>query len=144
MPHYLNRSSTIIATILALPLSFAASQATAQESRRQKPEDPQRQSQYRDQADSMQQDLEQKDNRSFAGTLSQKHGKFYLDQEFHKGPLELTNAWDVKRFLGKKVRVTGIMIDPEKNIVRVIAIAVLPTPKPHATEQTACPAPPCH
>lgn len=142
MNRFLNRPSTIA---LFFALLFIVSQAAAQDSRRQKPEDPQSRNQYRDQADTMLQDNQQKDTQSFAGQISQKHGRFYLEQEFHKGPVEISNPWEAKRFVGKKVRVTGVL-DAEKNILRVIAITAIPGSQPRAAtdQQPACPSPPCH
>lgn len=128
-------------TLLVLS-SMAAHNAAAQETRRQKPEQPQQRNQYRDQADTMLQDTQEKETQSYAGQISQKHGKFYLEQEFHKQPFELTQAWDAKRFLGKKVRITGVL-DPEKSILRVIAITAIPGSQPHPAQQPACATPPC-
>lgn len=133
------------AAVLFLTLFVTgAHNVAAQEARRQKPEQPQKRNQYRDQADPMLQDEQQKDTQSFAGTISLKHGKFYLEQEFHKATFELTDFWEAKRFVGQKVRITGVVLNPEKDILRVIAITAVPGPQPPPREQPSCPAPPCH
>lgn len=101
------------------------SRCAAQESRRQKQEQSQQQTQYRDEGQSVLQDQQQTESQSYAGTISQKHGKYYLELEFHKSTFELQNTWETNKFLGKKVRVTGVL-DAERNILRVIAITAIP------------------
>jgi len=137
------RSEHLFTTALLAILLIGPGRATAQDSRRQKPEEPQQRNQYRDQAESLVQDAQQKDTQSFAGQVSQKQGKFYLEQEFNKNVFELTDAWQAKNFLGEKVRITGVVVDPSKNILRVVAITKIPGSPSRPAQPPACSSKPC-
>jgi hypothetical protein len=102
------------------------SRCAAQEDRRQKQEQSPQQNSYRDQAQMGQQDQQQKGStQSIPGKVSEKHGKYYLEEDLHKASYELQGTWELKQFLGKKVRVTG-NVDSEHNILHVIAITKIP------------------
>lgn len=97
----------------------------AQETRQQPQQQSSKREAYRDQAQTSVEDQTHKDTESVPGTLSEKYGKFYLQKAHSKLSFELLDAWDAKRFVGKKVRVTG-WIDLEHNILHVITIASAP------------------
>ena len=102
------------------------SRCAAQEDRRQKQEQSPQQNSYRNQAQMDQQDQQQKGStQSIPGKVSEKHGKYYLEEDLHKTSYELQGTWELKQFLGKKVRVTG-NVDSEHNILHVIAITKIP------------------
>ena len=104
----------------------SASRCPAQEDRRQKQEQSPQQSQYRDQSQMNQQDQQQKGaTQSIPGKVSEKHGKYYLEEDLRKTSYELQGTWELKQYLGKKVRVTGT-VDSEHNILYVIAITKIP------------------
>jgi hypothetical protein len=111
--------------LLAAVLVFSSTRADAQETRRQKQEQSPQRSQYREQAQGTQEDQHQKESQSYAGKISEKHGKLFLEQEFHRATFELQGTGQAKQFLGKRVRVTGVL-DAEHNILRVIAITKTP------------------
>ena len=135
----LNKSALLTLSLLS---TLGALNTPAQDTRRQKPEQPQQRSQYRDQAQPLMQDTQQKDARSFAGTISQKQGTFYLEEEFHRRTFELTDAWEARRFVGRTVRITGALLDSEKNILRVIAITAIPGGQAYPMKRPACSTPP--
>ena len=92
----------------------------------QQPQQPSsQQNQYRNQAQTTAQDQRQRHIDSFPGTISQKHGKLYLQIAHTKTSYELADAWEAKRFLNKKVRVTG-WLDVENEILHVTTIAKTP------------------
>jgi type II secretory pathway pseudopilin PulG len=97
----------------------------AQDSQRQKPEQSQQQNTYREQAQDTQRDQQQKQTQSYSGKISQKFGKYYLENPRDKSSYVLDGRWDIKNFIDKKVRVTGTL-DADRNILRVIAISPLP------------------
>lgn len=104
----------------------ASSPCAAQEDRRQKQEQSPQENSYHDQAQITQQDQQQKGSaQSIPGRVSEKHGRYYLEEDLHKTSYELQGAWELKQFLGKKVRVTGT-VDSDHNILRVIAITKIP------------------
>lgn len=102
-----------------------AGACAAQETQRQKPEQNLQQNQYRDQAQKPQQNLQQQDTQSYAGKVSEKHGKFYLEEARSKTPYQLEGTWSAKRYLGKKVRITG-SLDSETNVLHVVTISITP------------------
>jgi outer membrane biogenesis lipoprotein LolB len=97
----------------------------AQEDRRQKQEQNPQQNQYRDQSQVSAQQADQQNVQTFAGKVSQKGNTFFLDDPLHKTPYRLADTWDAKRFLNKKVRVSG-SLDTEHNILHVKSITRVP------------------
>jgi len=102
-----------------------AGSSAAQDSQRQKPEQSAQQNLYRDQAQKPQQNLQQQETQSYAGKVSEKHGKFYLEEARSKTPYQLEGTWSAKRYLGKKVRITG-SLDTETNVLHVVTISISP------------------
>jgi hypothetical protein len=72
-----------------------------------------------------QQNLEQQDTQSYAGKVSERHSKFYLEEARSKTSYQLEGTWSAKRYLGKKVRITGTL-DTETNVLHVVTISVSP------------------
>lgn len=99
--------------------------ACAQETRRQAQEQNSQQSQYRDQAQNTSQPQTQPDVRSFRGKISQKENSFFLEELVHRTPYRLADTWDVKRFVGKKVRVTG-WLDQDQKTLHVKSMSLAP------------------
>ncbi|HET6932441.1 MAG TPA: DUF5818 domain-containing protein [Candidatus Acidoferrum sp.] len=97
----------------------------AQETRRQAQEQNSQQSQYRDQAQNTSQPQTQQDVRSFRGKISQKENSFFLEELVHRTPYRLADTWDVKRFVGKKVRVTG-WLDQDQKTLHVKSMSLAP------------------
>jgi hypothetical protein len=102
-----------------------ATSCVAQDSQRQKPEQSSQQNQYRDQAQKPQQNLQQQETQSYAGKVSEKHGKYYLEEARTKTAYQLEGTWSAKRYLGKKVRITG-SLDAETNVLHVVTISMSP------------------
>lgn len=120
------RPRFVLWALVAFCALALSSRCVAQEERRQKQEQSPQQSQYHDQAQMTQRDQQQKGaTQSIPGKVSEKHGKYYLEEEFRKTSYELQGTWELKQYLGKKVRVTGT-IDAEHNILHVIAITKTP------------------
>jgi hypothetical protein len=98
----------------------------AQETRRQKPEQNPQQNQYRDQTqDTSQQQQQQQSVTTFTGKVSQKDNRYFLEDPVHRNSYQLADIWEVKRFLGKKVRVAGVL-DQDRNILHVKSITPVP------------------
>jgi hypothetical protein len=110
---------------LAVLMASLCSAARAQESQRQKPEQSPQENGYRDQSQDTLQDQQQKEHASYPGKVTEKFGKYYLEDEKKRTSFQLQGTWDAKRFIGKKVRITGTL-DTEKNILHVVAIALTP------------------
>jgi translation elongation factor EF-Ts len=110
--------------VILLLATFCTAVA-AQDSQRQKPEQSQQQNQYREQAEGTQRDQQQKQSQSYSGKISQKFGKYYLENTHDKTTYVLDGRWDVNKFVDKKVRVSGTL-DADRNILRVIAISQIP------------------
>ena len=95
----------------------------------QQPQQPQQptsqQNQYHNQAQTPELDQSRKHIDTYAGTLSEKHRKFYLQIAHTKTSYELVDAWEAKRFLNKKVRVSG-WLDVEREVLHVSTIARTP------------------
>jgi len=106
-------------------LTCFACLASAQETQRQKPEQSQQQNQYRDQSQDTQEDQQQKPTQSYTGKVSEKFGKYYLEDKRSRTSYLLQGSWDLKRFLDKKVRITG-SLDTDKDILHVVAITQAP------------------
>lgn len=111
--------------LAVLMLMGIGSVAAAQESQRQKPEQSQQQNQYRDQAEDTLRDQQQKDTQSYPGKISEKFGKYYLEDASKRTSYLLEGAWEAKKFLNKKVRIIGTL-DTDKDILHVVTIAPLP------------------
>jgi hypothetical protein len=97
----------------------------AQETQRQKQERSSQQNEYRDQSQNVSQDQAQQPVRTFTGKISQKNNKFFMEEALHPTSYRLVDTWEVKRFIGKKVRVTG-WFDEEQNILHVKSISLCP------------------
>ena|SRR5262250_1399358 len=108
-----------------IALLFLVNGARAQETQRQKQEQNTQQNQYRDEAQATQLDQSMRNSQSYAGKVSQKYGKFYLEVAHSRSSYLLEGIWQAKRFVNKKVRVTG-SLDSDKNILHVVSIS--PTP----------------
>ncbi|HUN64184.1 MAG TPA: hypothetical protein VMU53_19440 [Candidatus Sulfotelmatobacter sp.] len=115
----------LLACCCTAALTGFACLATAQETQRQKPEQSQQQNQYRDQSQDLQEDQQQKPTQSYSGKVSEKFGKYYLEDKRTRTSYLLQGSWDLKRFIDKKVRVTG-SLDTDKDILHVVAITVAP------------------
>jgi Ni/Co efflux regulator RcnB len=119
-----NRLVSLLAVLSFVVLSMAAP-CYAQETQRQKQEQNPQQNQYRDELQSTAQQQDQQNVRTFAGKISQKNSRFFLEEAIHRTPYLLADTWNVKRFLGKKVRVTGTL-DQDHNILHVKSIDTVP------------------
>jgi hypothetical protein len=96
----------------------------AQETRRQNQEQNSQRSQYRDEAQNSAQEQQPQDVRSFRGKVSQKENSFFLEELVHRIPYRLADTWEVKRFVGKKVRVTGWLDQDQKTLhVKTMSLA---------------------
>lgn len=119
-------SKTLYCLFATLCLLALSARCSAQEDRRQKQEQSPQQSQYRDQAQTTQQDQQQTGSeQSITGKVSEKFGKYYVEEQLRKTSYELQDSWQLKQYLGQKVRVTG-KVDAEHNILHVIAITKIP------------------
>ena len=90
--------------------------ASAQESRRQNQQQNSQQPQYRDQAQNSTEGQEQQNLRSFRGKVSQKENDFFFEESLHHTPYRLVDTWNIKRFVGKTVRVTGWLDQDQKTL----------------------------
>ena len=104
---------------------FLAKASPAQETQRQKQEQTTQQNQYRDQAQSTQVNQVQRDSQSYVGKVSEKYGKLYLEVAHTRSSYLLDGTWQTKRFVNKKVRVTG-SLDTDKSILHVVSISLAP------------------
>jgi hypothetical protein len=119
------RKIVLFACLLAACVA-TGSRCSAQEDRQQKQQQSPQQNSYHDQAQMNQRDQQQKgSSQSISGKVSEKHGKYYLEEDMRKTSYELQGTWELKQFLGKKVRVTGT-VDSEHNILHVVAITKIP------------------
>jgi hypothetical protein len=118
----------------ALCCSAFCTHSSAQESQRQKQEQGTQENSYRDQSQDTQQDQQQKDRGSYSGKITEKFGRFYLEDQGKRTSFQLQNTWDAKRYVGKTVRITGTL-DTEKNILHVVAIAQIPQLPGTSTEK---------
>lgn len=103
----------------------AADRGCAQETRRQAQEQNSQQSQYRDQAQNTSEGQAQQNVRSFRGKVSQKENSFFLEELVHRTPYRLADTWEVKRFVGKTVRVTG-WVDQDQKTLHVKSMSLAP------------------
>jgi hypothetical protein len=99
--------------------------AWAQETQRQKQEQSPQQNEYHDQTQSLQRDQQQHDLKAYRGQISSKHNKYYLQENYSKASYLLQDTWEAKKFVDKKVRVTG-WLDTEKDILHVVSMAQAP------------------
>jgi hypothetical protein len=97
----------------------------AQETRRQNQEQNSQRSQYRDEAQNSAQEQGPQNVRSFRGKVSQKENSFFLEELVHRTPYRLADTWEVKRFVGKKVRVTG-WLDQDQKTLHVKSMSLAP------------------
>ena len=118
-------SITLLCFSLAVASLFLANVSRAQESQRQKQEQNTQQNQYRDQAQTTQIDQAQRNTQSFLGKVSEKYGKFYLEVAHTRSSYLLDGFSQTKRFVNKKVRVTG-SLDTDKNILHTVSISLAP------------------
>jgi type III secretory pathway component EscR len=103
----------------------AVDRGCAQETRRQPQEQNSQQSQYRDQAQNSSESQAQQNVRSFRGKVSQKENSFFLEELVHRTPYRLADTWEIKRFVGKKVRVTG-WLDQDQKTLHVKSMSLAP------------------
>jgi Protein of unknown function (DUF5818) len=103
----------------------AVDRGCAQETRRQAQEQNSQQSQYRDQAQNSSEGQAQQNVRSFRGKVSQKENSFFLEELVHRTPYRLADTWELKRFVGKKVRVTG-WLDKDQKTLHVKSMSMAP------------------
>ena len=104
---------------------WAVDPGCAQETRRQAQEQNSQQSQYHDQAQNSSEGQAQQNVRSFRGKVSQKENSFFLEELLHRTPYRLADTWEVKRFVGKKVRVTG-WLDQDQKTLHVKSMSLAP------------------
>ena len=97
----------------------------AQETRRQNQQQNSQRSQYRDEAQNSAQEQQPENIRSFRGKISQKENGFFLEELVHRTQYRLADTWEVKRFAGKKVRVTG-WLDQDQKTLHVKSMSVAP------------------
>jgi hypothetical protein len=110
---------------MALILLDVTANCDAQQTRQQPQQQSTQRDQYHDQAQTALRDQQQKETESFPGKISEKHGKYYLEKAYSRASYELMDTWDAKRFVNKKVRITG-WLDSENNILHVAAITKTP------------------
>ena len=118
-------SITLLCFSLTVASLFLANVSRAQESQRQKQEQNTQQNQYCDQAQTTQIDQAQRNSQSFLGKVSEKDGKFYLEVAHTRSSYVLDGFSQTKRFVNKKVRVTG-SLDTDKNILHTVSISLAP------------------
>ncbi len=119
------RSRTLLSLFSTIALLLLVNSSRAQETQRQKQEQNTQQNQYRDEAQATQLDQSMGNSQSYSGKVSQKYGKFYLEVAHSRSSYLLEDIWQGKRFVNKKVRVTGLL-DSDKNILHVVSISIAP------------------
>jgi type III secretory pathway component EscR len=107
----------LLGCVIAWPLH----RSCAQETQRQNSQQPQ----YRDQAQNSAEGQEQQNLRSFRGKVSQKENDFFFEELLHHTPYRLADTWNVKRFVGKTVRVTG-WLDQDQKTLHVKSMSIVP------------------
>jgi hypothetical protein len=117
----------VIAGIVLLNCVFAGpvNRSYAQETRQQNQQQNSQQPQYREQAQNSSEGQEQQNLRSFRGKISQKENDFFFEEQLHHTPYRLADTWNVKRFVGKTVRVTG-WVDQDQKTLHVKSMSVVP------------------
>jgi hypothetical protein len=96
-----------------------------QESRRQNQQQSSQQPQYREQAQNSSEGQEQQNIRSFRGKVSQKENDFFFEEALRHTPYRLADTWNIKRFVGKTVRVTG-WLDQDQKTLYVKSMSLAP------------------
>jgi hypothetical protein len=117
----------VIAGIVLLNCVFAGpvNRSCAQETRQQNQQQNSQQPQYREQAQNSSEGQEQQNLRSFRGKISQKENDFFFEEQPHHTPYRLADTWNVKRFVGKTVRVTG-WVDQDQKTLHVKSMSIVP------------------
>ena len=115
----------IILVFAGVAIAWPPSCLRAQETQRQKQEQSDQQNQYRDQQQSLQQDQAQRNVQGYLGQISSKHGNYYLENTHSRTSYLLEGTWEGKKFVNKKVRVTG-WLDTDKEILHVVSMATIP------------------
>ena len=117
----------VIAGIVLLNCVFAGpvNRSYAQETRQQNQQQNSQQPQYREQAQNSSEAQEQQNLRSFRGKISQKENDFFFEEQLHHTPYRLSDTWNVKRFVGKTVRVTG-WVDQDQKTIHVKSMTIVP------------------
>ena len=95
--------------------------AAGQNSQRQNSQQPQ----YRDQAQNSSEGQQQQNLQSFRGKVSQKENDFFFEEALHHTPYHLVDTWNIKRFVGKTVRVTG-WLDQDQKTLHVKSMSLAP------------------
>lgn len=101
--------------------SRALNPAAGQDAQRQNSQRPQ----YRDQAQNSAEGQEQQKLQSFRGKVSQKENDFFFEEALHHTPYRLADTWNIKRFVGKTVRVTG-WVDQDQKTLHVKSMSAAP------------------
>jgi hypothetical protein len=115
----------IILVLAAAGIAWPPGGLRAQETQRQKQEQTNQQNQYRDQEQSLQRDQAQRNVQAYLGQISSKHGNYYLENTHSRTSYLLADTWEGKKFVSKKVRVTG-WLDTDKEILHVVSMATIP------------------
>jgi outer membrane PBP1 activator LpoA protein len=111
----------LLGCVIAGPVNRSCAQDTQRQNQQQNSQQPQ----YRDEAQNSSQGQEQQNLRSFRGKVSQKENDFFFEELLHHTPYRLTDTWNVKRFVGKTVRVTG-WLDQDQKTIHVKSISLVP------------------
>lgn len=114
-------TSVLVCCVFSGPLNPAG----AQESRRQNQQQTSQQPQYRDQAQNSSEGQEQQNLRSFRGKVSQKENDFFFEEQLRHTSYQLADTWNIKRFVGKTVRVTG-WLDQDQKTLHVKSMSLAP------------------
>lgn len=110
-------TSALLCFVSSGPLNPAA----GQDAQRQNSQQPQ----YRDQAQNSSEGQEQQKLGSFRGKVSQKENDFFFEESLHHTPYRLADTWNIKRFVGKTVRVTG-WLDQDQKTLHVKSMSPVP------------------
>jgi hypothetical protein len=113
--------SVLLCCVFSGPLN----RANGQESRRQNQQQSSQQPQYRDQAQNSAEGQEEQNLRSFRGKVSQKENDFFFEEQLHHTPYRLVDTWNIKRFVGKTVRLTG-WLDQDQKTLHVKSMSLAP------------------
>ena len=114
-------TSVLFCSVFLGPLNHA----NGQESRRQNQQQSSQQPQYREQAQNSSEGQEQQNLRSFRGKVSQKENDFFFEEALRHTSYRLADTWNIKRFLGKTVRVTG-WLDQDQKTLHVKSMSLAP------------------
>jgi hypothetical protein len=111
----------LLGCVIAGPANHSCAQETRQQNQRQNSQQPQ----HREQAQNSSEGQEQQNLRSFRGKVSQKEQDFFFEEQLHHTPYRLADTWNVKRFVGKTVRVTG-WLDQDQKTLHVKSMSIVP------------------